>query len=94
MHWLFEDHNKVDSEGCLILGLVKNSRNKQTFCNFFVKSANQIVNGRKGYRYSMPNKQITNCNVLIDSKNVFDQSLNNSAKTLENLLQVKEMVMQ
>lgn len=42
----------------------------------------------------MPNKQITNCNGLIDSKNVFDQSLNNSAKKLENLLQVKEMVTQ
>ena len=41
------------------------------------------MDGRKGYRYYMSNKQITqitDCNVLTDSKGFFDQPLNDNAK--------------
>ena len=44
--------------------------------------------------YYLPNVEIKNYNVMINGEKVFDQPVKNNKKTLEKLLQVKEMITQ
>ena len=56
--------------------------------NFFLtfpKAADQDVIGRNGHTYYMANGNITNYNAFVDSKNLFDQEINNDSKIYENI---------